>query len=127
LQLYEGIVETPLIALEIREILTEQSALFGNICDITIDGLNAKLEILVKNSTVGSRWNELYNEALTYINDHAKHDDHANHDDISDEDKMKEICYILYKENFIGFCINAKKQHMVVKQKPQNIKKSRKR
>lgn len=67
LQLYEGIVETPDIAKEIRSVLSTKGELFANICDINISGLIHKLDILRNNNTTTEKYKETYNKAFNAL------------------------------------------------------------
>jgi hypothetical protein len=66
LQLYEDIVITPPIAIEIREILQSKNDLFNSICSITIEELKQKLSILIKYSS-NSKYRFLYNKAYNAL------------------------------------------------------------
>jgi hypothetical protein len=68
LQLYEDIVKTPDIAIDIRNILTEKGELYDNICDINIKNLSLKLQTLINNTKITNNFNK-YEKAFQLINE----------------------------------------------------------
>ena len=67
LQLYEGIVDTPRIALDIRNVLENKKMLYLNICDIDTESLSNKLKIMIEHGN--NDYIQDYESAHNFLND----------------------------------------------------------